>query len=379
MKHDVVITGLGLLSALGCDETSFVAGLSQGGGRFRPWPEGEVEGLSVAPIRDFVFRDWVTTRNKRTKKMDRVSQFASTAALLALRDAGLLEEQGPLPEELGRDFGIVTGSALAVLESIALFHGQLAVDGPDRVDPKVFPNTSHNVPCAHVTIEFGLRGPMVNLCSGPASGGAALLTAWRMLRRGRAKRLLVGGFDHLGDTVLKALLPSAGKLPPLGEGAAFLVLETAEGARERGARVRGHMLGGCMRSWVSDPTKEAEHGPWADCLEMALARCESSPQALSLCVGGSLGLADWDRFEARGLEAVCPELPVFPLKRHLGECMASFGVFGAATAVLALEGKLDGLLGEELRRRGSGPILVSDPDRGTGGAVLLLAGSGIPC
>lgn len=354
MTCDVLVTGAGCIGPMGRNLDEMALALGAGRRGFEVRSEGGEGGPEVALLEDFVFRDWITTRSKRTKKMDRVAQFASVAALLALRDGGFISEQGPVDPAFGEDFGIVTGSAFAVMESIAEFHGQLATEGPDRVDPKLFPNTSHNVPCAHVTIEFGLRGAMLNLCSGPESGSLALALARSMILRGRARRLLVGGFDALGPTSLSGLAAACRGRSRLFEGATFVVLEKATAAAERGREARSRLLGSVL----------GDGSPWEETLERLLVETGASVEGI-----GEIVVVSEDRggkAEGEALARILPKVPVLSLGERLGEGLAQGGPIGTLAAMLLRDGRVPG------RDRAEGKVLVSDSGPSGRGAALLL-------
>jgi 3-oxoacyl-[acyl-carrier-protein] synthase II len=245
----VVVTGIGFVTPYGLETAAILQ-------RFRaresvavPPPENERPALEHPYIArvpdDFDPTHWVR-RRKELKLMARANVLAVAAARLALDDAGLAP--GEALEDAGLYLGVgqEPGDLDDVLPAVAhsrdpagehLDLARLSTDGLGQMNPlssiKTLPNMSH----AHVAISLGLRGPGMTLCSGPGAGPAALEAAVRALVTGRADRVLAGAADApiaFSDRVSAA---RRGHLSPLAEAAVLLVLEPAESAAARGARV----------------------------------------------------------------------------------------------------------------------------------------------
>jgi len=291
-----------------------------------------------ARIEAFDYGAFFPGDSRREKKMDRVGRYASCAALLALRHAGV-----PLPLAAPERTALVGGTMFGGLEACAEFHGELTGSGPDLVNASLFPNTAHNVACAQVAISFGIEGPVFAVASGLASGLEAVIWGCRLLRSGRAEMVLAGGFDRWTGT-LDAALRSRGVLAPEGapglrpaEGACFLVLETVDRCRERGGRPLAEILGFAQASAVGG-RGEGGAGALARALRQAL-RSAGDARPSTLCTG----LQGVPRHDGQMLAAYgelgwqdgCGPAR-FDCKRILGETFGAAGPFAVAAALAAL-------------------------------------------
>ncbi|MEU6731914.1 beta-ketoacyl synthase N-terminal-like domain-containing protein [Streptomyces physcomitrii] len=172
---------------------------------------------------------------------DRASRLALRTAAPALRDAGLLGEDGSAGYTGNGDAtAVVVSSNFGILDSVCSFADIIARDTVLGLAPMGLPQTSSNVIAGSVAMAHGLRGPSVTLCNGPTSGLDALYWARALLVAGRAETALVVGVEPDGEAVAKLLGAAA------VDGAVALVVETAEHAAARGARVRA-TLSGCAR------------------------------------------------------------------------------------------------------------------------------------
>jgi 3-oxoacyl-[acyl-carrier-protein] synthase II len=190
-----------------------------------------------------------------------VSQLAVIAARMALRDAGLEPGQLAAP-------GLVLGSYWGDLRSSEAFASGFLARGPLGLSPLVFPSTVMNAMAAHVAIALGVRGPMLTVNDLGAAGDLAVAQGVGLLRARRATAVLAGGVDEICPIVYRELarLGALSTAPPgpegcrpfdrrgngtvLGEGATLLLLETAEAAAARGARVYAELAGA---AWGSLP------------------------------------------------------------------------------------------------------------------------------
>ncbi|MEU5366060.1 beta-ketoacyl synthase N-terminal-like domain-containing protein [Streptomyces sp. NPDC005925] len=169
---------------------------------------------------------------------DRASRLALRSATPALRDAGLLGDDGFTGH--GDSTAVVVSSNFGILDSVCSFADIIARDTVLGLSPLGLPQTSSNVIAGSVAMAHKLRGPSVTLCNGPTSGLDALYWARALIVAGRAETALVIGVEPDGDAVAKLLGGAA------VDGAVALVIESASRAAERGARVRA-VLAGCAR------------------------------------------------------------------------------------------------------------------------------------
>nr|BCN28628.1 3-oxoacyl-ACP synthase [Streptomyces sp. SANK 60404] len=207
----IVITGASVLVP-GADTP---AGLMAG-----PGPDAE----PVAPER--------VVGKKGLRYKDRATQLAYGIADKALRDTGLLGEDGlTVPAE---SVGVVASSNFGNLDTVTRALDTIHAETVSGTSPMDLPNASSNVIASSVAIRFGLRGPNLMVCNGATSGLDALHWAATMITAGRVDRVLVIGVEPDNDTVRQLLGDGRGAV----DGGAAVVLERATAAHSRSARVR---------------------------------------------------------------------------------------------------------------------------------------------
>lgn len=238
-RDPICVTGIGILTAQAAGgreaardlRTRILAGDSCGG------PED-------ARLGDIDFAALLGSRGLR--HMSRGTLALLAASLLALRDAGLSDEAA----RDGDAIGVTAGSATATAGLVAAFDRTTLTEGPQAANPALFPQTVWNGASSQVAIRFGLRGANLTVSTGLNSGVEALLAAVRLIRRGRARIVLAGGFEEI-TPFFRVLLNTTAVVPRifgipgltrntvphlrLNEGAAVLVLERTSTAAARGA------------------------------------------------------------------------------------------------------------------------------------------------
>ena len=238
-RPSLAITGVGVVSSAGVGIEPLMEALRSGRRCFQPVPVGTlaVEGHEWAPASAFRVADFMPPLKAR--KFDRSSQFAIAAAGMALKDAGIA------PGELDSNrIGIVLGCGFGGITNSEEFLKGYFVGGVDGLIPLLFPNTVPNAAASNVSIEYRLKGPNVTMIQRFCSAESALLMAQRFIEEGRADVMLVGGVDEFTPLILKGFR-ELGQLRPGGygrgftEGSGIMVLERADHAARRNARVRG--------------------------------------------------------------------------------------------------------------------------------------------
>ena len=233
-QRRVLITGAGPIASVGIGREDFWQGIAEDRVGIAPSERLADTGPfpAVGECWDFAAEDFLTS--KKTY-LDRCSELVLCSCILALEDAAL--EQGEIaPERLGIGFG----TAFGCLESMTNHSARVQAKGVRFGSPMIFTHTMANAPTAIACIEYGIRGPAATLCAGSASGACALEFALRRLREADADMMLAGGADALGSALINAL--PADSDPPPGEGACMFLLERAEHAYARGARVIGELV-----------------------------------------------------------------------------------------------------------------------------------------
>lgn len=256
-QHEVYITGLGLIAPSGHGGADFLAGLPGQDSNFAPWPEDQPSPGPHAVLglaRDFPVAQYFTERQLRMT--DRAMVMATCAVGAAMQDAGI--ETFAEPDEVATLFGTMRSEHSSIHRfSVPLHNGK-----PKSLNAAHFPMIARNIACGQVALQLGLRGMSSMICNGPLSSLNAIARAADLIRRGRIPVAVVGGIEtlsgfsinltrHLYGAALQGDRPSffdreRGLLVP-AEGAAALILESAEHAARRGAapyaRIAGTVAG----------------------------------------------------------------------------------------------------------------------------------------
>jgi 3-oxoacyl-[acyl-carrier-protein] synthase II len=255
----VVVTGLGALTPAGHDVPSTWASLKAGRSAVERAPRLEAAGCRshiAAEVRGFD-GDRLSSR-QNVARLGRSAQFALAAALEAWRNAGL----GATAVNLTR-CGVVLGTGFGDAAETFQQSQNYLLSGVHGINPAYVSRAMVNAGAAHVSLEFGLRGPSFTVGSACASAGHAIGLAARLIRWGDADVVLTGGteeiscvlaaaaFDNLHALSVRNEAPAHASRPfertrdgfVIGEGAAVLVLEAWEHALRRGARTYAEIAG----------------------------------------------------------------------------------------------------------------------------------------
>jgi 3-oxoacyl-[acyl-carrier-protein] synthase II len=251
---EVAVTGLGVVAPHGDHPDTLFEALLQGRSAIAPvFPE--LPKPAAAATVAFDESRWFT--KLQLAGVDRVSQLAVAAADLAMRDAGIpaLADSGLDAERVGVYGGCGMGGAAAL---------EAAYRGNGRVSPLTIPAFMPNAPAAHVSMRQGVQGPVLTYSVACASSSVAIAEAAKAIQRGEVDLAIAGGSEALivpgvvlawqammtlagfqSGEAAQAVRPFAADRSgfALGEGAAFVVLESAERARRRGARIHALLAG----------------------------------------------------------------------------------------------------------------------------------------
>jgi 3-oxoacyl-[acyl-carrier-protein] synthase II len=363
MRRRVVVTGIGVLSPLGDSATALHRALRDGTAAVATVEGFAADGLPArraVELRGFDPARYLGDANFRP--LDRTGLLAACAASLALGDAGWSAEA-----VVAGELALLVGTMYGSVRTIAELDRRGLEAGPLYVKPFDFANSVINAAAGQTAIWHHLRGPNSTVSAGTASGVQAIALATDLVGEGRVEVALAGGAEELCFESLLAfgragaLTPddSPGPLPfdarrsgfVLGEGAAFLVLESAEGAAGRGARVLATVLG---HGEAFDPSQGSEEASGAAAVaravQLALADAGIAPAQVSAVSAAASGHQSADRREAAGLAAALGErarsVPVSAPKGLLGECLGASGALQAAALVAAMgAGELPGVPG----------------------------------
>ena len=302
--------------------------------------------VAAAPA-DFDASRWFT--KLQLAGVDRVSQFAVAAAELAVRDAGDLA--GADPARLGVYLGCGMGGATAL---------DNAYRSGSRVPPLTIPAFMPNAPASHVAMRLGVQGPLLTYSVACASSAVAIAEAAKALRSGEVDVAIAGGSEALivPGVVLawQAMMTLASFAPGeaaracrpfasdrsgfvLGDGAAFLVLESAQRAHARGARRYARLAGwgqSCDATHLTKPDVAGQQRA----LRAALKLAGLQPSDVGYCNAHGTATAIGDGVEAEALRGVwgsaSDTLRVSSTKALHGHLLGAAGALEAVITVLAL-------------------------------------------
>jgi 3-oxoacyl-[acyl-carrier-protein] synthase II len=306
-------------------------------------------------VKNFEPANWFKTP-KDSKRADRFAQLGMAAAKLAMDDAGLQGAPGN-PER----FGVIIGSGIGGLKSLADQHANLITKGPGRISPFMIPMMISNMASGLVSMEFGLQGPNFAPVSACATSAHALGEAWRMIRDGDADAFLAGGSEAAviplgvgGFSAMRALStrnddPTRASRPfdkgrdgfVMGEGAGVVVLESLEHALQRGARIHGEIIGYGLTADAYHMTSPPENGEGAQrCMRMALAKAGITPEQVDYVNAHGTSTPVGDLCEVRALKAVfgdhAKRLSISSTKSMTGHLLGAAGAVESIACTLAI-------------------------------------------
>ena len=385
-RRRAVFTGVGLLTPLGADAPSFHAALLAGRSGIDRLTALDPSALPChlgAEVRGYDGKKYLPATNRDAKKslnkMARTVQFGFTTAVRAFEDAG-----SP-PVGLGGvggwidpfRFGVEFGCVMVATELEDLVGGaEVAADtshpgtvdmakwgdsGLARVPPQWMLKYLPNMPACHASIYVNAQGPNNTITSGEVAGTLALGEAYRLIQRDWADAFLVGACDsklnpvslsrhstfqeltRRNDLGAAAVMPYGAERSGFvfGEGAAVFVLEERETAIRRGARIDAELVG-----FASGLDSDFSGDGLARVIARALEDARVPASEIDHVNGAGSGSVKLDAFEARAVRQVFgPEMPVWSIRAHVGNCGAASGLIELAASVLALKaGTIPGTL-----------------------------------
>ena len=358
MSEPVVISGMGIVSALG---TSIESALTRMDAGDRGITSTEVAGRRVphAPVTDYDPGHYVA--RKKVRRMDPANTYAIAAAKMALEHAGLADDAS-----LKENFGVIVGTGYSGFASVVEHQRAYLRDGIAQLTPIHFPNTVYNASAGMVAIELGLNGPNSTVTGLDVSGEFAIAYAWMLLQQGMAERVVVVGVDDLCPALLEGFhdlgfaardcdtlsqpmgRARRGFIP--GEGAGALVLETESAAARRSAVLHGRIEGIGIYSSADTVFSYSDSGTAVKrSVDAALAQAGRSLADIAWVSSAANGTAGLDSAEADTWAAMLDATrhAVLPFKRYTGEFSAS-GVLRVALGLGCMaRGRLPAGLGDD--------------------------------
>ncbi len=360
MKRRVVVTGAGLVTALGCELAEFWDRICAGKSGVGPLKRFDTTDFKVTfggEIRDFSPEDHLALDGKEIRRLDRFVQFAMVASHKAIEHSGIDLSQGDSYRH-----GTLIGSGIGGLHEIEEQHSKLYERGPSRVSPFMIPKLIVNAASGNVSIRWGLRGPNSAVATACATATNAIGDAYRLIQNDVADVMLAGGSEAAitpmclsGFARMNALSthnqePERASRPfdaerdgfVLSEGAGVLVLEEYEHAKRRGAQLLAEVSGYGMTADATHMTAPDPEGRGAArAMACALKDAQVDPDAIYYINAHGTSTPLGDKAETMAIKAVfgshAKKLAVSSTKSQIGHLLGASGGVEAIASILAIQ------------------------------------------
>jgi nodulation protein E len=346
----VCVTGIGVVSALGNDQTEFWKALENG---------TPAIGLpKTLDMEQFRFKNVAEARGydpesrfpaKELAMVDRFAQFALLSADEAIAQAGV-----SWTDELRDDTAVITGSCMGGRGAEELGYWELFHNNRNRVHPLTIALSMSNAGASHISMKYGTSGPAYTVSTACASSAHAIGQAFWMVRSGGAAMAITGGSEaplFIGslkaweamrviskDTCRPFSADRSGLV--LGEGGAMLVLEPLEDALARGAKPLAEIVGFGMSSDAAHLTQPSGTGA-ATAMRRAIRDSGLALEQYGYINAHGTATDSNDRTEAAAIRSVFGEqtnrLAVSSTKSMHGHTLGAAGALEAVASVLALK------------------------------------------
>ncbi|HEV7934618.1 MAG TPA: beta-ketoacyl-[acyl-carrier-protein] synthase family protein [Actinomadura sp.] len=383
--RDVVVTGLGATTPLGGDLPTTWEAMLAGESGVSVIEDDWAAGLPVRIAARLRVEPAEVMSRVEARRLDRCEQIALISAREAWQDAGSPEVD---PHRIAVVIGTGTGGSLTMLGQNDL----LRETGPRKVSPHTIPMLMANGPAAYVSMDLGALGGAHTPVSACASGAEAIALGLDLIRLGRADVVVAGGteaclhplnlsaFAQMRALSKREDAPQNASRPfdvgrdgfVMGEGAAVMVLERAEFAAARSARVHGVLAGGSVTSSASHITASEVSGQ-ERAMRQALGAAGLSPLDVDLVHAHATSTPQGDIAEAQAIASGIGTHPlVTATKSMTGHLIGASGALGAMCAVLALrDGVIPGTQNiDELDPQVKLDVVQGEPRRGAWDAAL---------
>jgi 3-oxoacyl-[acyl-carrier-protein] synthase II len=362
----VVVTGMGMLTPLGCGVEPTWQRILNGESGARRIDHFDVSDVSckigcVIPRGDgsngtFNPDQWMVPKDQR--KVDDFIVFAMCAARQALDDAGWR----PTSYQEQTTTGVLIGSGIGGIQGIAETAVIMHEKGPRRVSPFFIPGRIINLASGFVSIEFGLKGPNHSVVTACSTGAHAIGDAARLVALGDAEVMVAGGTESpvnrwalAGFSALRALSTGFNDDPKrasrpydkdrdgfvMGEGAGIVVLESLEHARARGAKIHAELIGYGLSGDAYHITAPAPDGDGAyRCMAAALKRAEVSPADVDYINAHGTSTPLGDEIELAAVQKLvgnaAGRISMSSTKSSIGHLLGAAGAVEAIFSILAI-------------------------------------------
>lgn len=356
-RRRVVITGMGMLTALGNSVDKTWAGILAGRSGITPITHFDCAALSTrfaGTLPDFVVEEYLPV--KEARRVDLFIQYALAAGQQALANAGLV-----ISDDNAERIGVAVGSGIGGLPSIEEGHLAMLEGGPRKLSPFFVPGAIINMAAGMLAIRHGLKGPNLSVATACTTSTHCIGLAARLIAYGDADVMLAGGTEKAscalgigGFGAARALStrnddPQAASRPfdrdrdgfVMGDGAGILVLEAYEHAKARGANILAELLGFGMSEDAYHMTAPLDAGTGAaQSMRNALRDARLNPDQIDYINAHGTSTPAGDVAETRAIQQVFGDhagrLAISSTKSMVGHLLGAAGGVEAIFSVLAL-------------------------------------------
>ena len=357
-RRRVVITGLGCVTAVAESADGLFDALCQGKSGISHIESFDVSNYSVkigGEIKNFNPAAYI--EHRKSKRMDRFTQFAVASAAQAVNDSGL-----DFSKQDSYRVGTIIGTGIGGIKEIEEQHIRLLNKGPNKVSAFCVPKLMGNAAAGNVAIIYGLKGPNICIVSACASGSHAIGEAYCNILAGRSDIVIAGGSEAALTPVglasfcsLKSLStrndqPTLASRPfdkdrdgfILSEGAGVVILEEYEHAKKRNAKIYAELLGYAATDdgyHITAPPPNGEGA--AKAMELALADAGVEPEKVDYINAHGTSTELNDIAESAAIRKVFGDyayrLPVSSTKSCIGHLLGASGAVELIAAIKTIE------------------------------------------
>ncbi len=358
MKKQVVVTGLGVVTAVGIGVDGFWQNITSGVSGVERLTLLDTSNLDVkigAEIKEFDPAQYMD--RKEVKRTDRFVHFAVAATQMALADSGL-EINSANADEIG----VVIGSGIGGMKTFEEQYRTCLEKGPKRVSPFFIPMMIPDMASGFVSIVTGAKGPNHTVVTACASGTHSIGDSFRIIQNGEADAMITGGSEAAITQLTYGGFSSAGALSTnnddpkgasrpfdlnrdgfvMGEGSGILLLEELEHAKRRGAKIYAEVVGfGESGDAYHMTSPDPEGAGAAKAMRRAISDAGITPEKISYINAHGTSTAANDKLETMAIKNVFGEaayrIPVSSTKSMTGHLLGAAGGVEAIISVLALK------------------------------------------
>jgi len=358
MDRRVVITGYGVISPIGIGIDDFWNSLASGKSGISKVSSFDASQFSTqicAEVKNFQPEKYID--KKKIRKMDRFSQLAFATAKIAIEDAKLdIKKEDPFR------VGVIVGSGIGGLSTVAAEHKVLLEKGPRRVSPFMIPMLITNIAAGEIAIAYNIQGPNYSLSSACATSNHTVGDALRLIHYGDADVIIAGGSEAAVTPLGLAGFCSARALSTrnddpehasrpfdkerdgfvMGEGAGIVILESLDHALSRGASIRAELIGyGATNDayHITAPSPDGKSA--ARAISNALADGGVKPQEVDYINAHGTSTPLNDKVETLAIKKVFGDyaykIPVSSNKSMIGHLLGAAGVVELIATILSME------------------------------------------